>query len=725
MTTNKKERHAGETPVIRISRRTTGVPPVLDVLFVFIRVHSWTILLLLSAFTRGAESEWVHPGPDGKLTYKSIETGDHILDFSHAGYQGGGVALPDVPVKQTLQPSGKDDDTAAIQSALDEVSKLPLENHFRGAVLLSPGTFTCSKTIYLSTSGIVLRGSGANATTIKMTGPKHQAIILGKPRGAASNDEEPAPSEPAAPKNAEAKTTITDPYVPSGATSFTVASSLPFAVGDSITIRRPTTAAWIHLMHMDDLKRDGKPQTWIGTSRSEITQRRITAIDGNRITIDAPLSDSYDAKYLGQNAVTITKLAGANSLSHLAVENLHIQCVPIETDYGQHPYSAIRVAADDCFVRNVYCEETMNATTLAGHRITFENVSVTHTYPNLGASKPADFSIEGSQILLDRCSSTGGNTYWVWTSSFITGPNVVLNSVFRGHGSRIQPHQRWSTGLLIDNCTCPDGNIDFANRGVAGSGHGWTIGYAVAWNCIAKTFIIQQPPGSANWAIGCIGDRQQTARYFDSSPILPEGYFDSHGTTVTPQSLYLAQLQDRLGTRRPQKPRLHIQYNPRIPNQIHPAPSASLPRRRPDPRPGPRPPPPRQRRRRPRRCPPILRRKRRRRRPENVLVPRPRHPPLLRTRPRRPRRRQRTRPRRTRHDAQHPPIQSRSPGRFGLETPHPGHHHRPAPRIPLPQNPRLENPPDNRKIRRHPRHPQIRPLFHPMTMIRRDFNFEL
>jgi hypothetical protein len=546
MNTNKKERHAGETPVIRISRRTTGVPPVLDVLFVFIRVHSWTILLLLSAFTRGAESEWVHPGPDGKLTYKSIETGDHILDFSHAGYQGGGVALPDVPVKQTLQPCGKDDDTA-IQSALDEVSKLPLENHFRGAVLLSPGTFTCSKTIYLSTSGIVLRGSGANATTIKMTGPKHQAIILGKPRGAASNDEEPAPTEPAVPKKSEPKTTITDPYVPSGATSFTVASCLPFAVGDSITIRRPTTAAWIHLMHMDDLKRDGKPQTWIGTSRSEITQRKITAIDGNKITIDAPLSDSYDAKYLGQNAVTITKLAQANSLSHLAVENLHIQCPPIETDYGHHPWSAIRVAADDCFVRNVYCEETMNSTTLAGHRITFENVSVTHTYPNLGASKPADFSIEGSQILLDRCSSTGGNTYWVWTSSLITGPNVVLNSVFRGHGSRIQPHQRWSTGLLIDNCTCPDGNIDFANRGVAGSGHGWTMGFAVAWNSIAKTFIIQQPPGSANWAIGCIGDRQQTARYFDSSPILPEGCFDSHGTPVTPQSLYLAQLQDRLG----------------------------------------------------------------------------------------------------------------------------------------------------------------------------------
>ena len=85
------------------------------------------------------------------------------------------------------------------------------------------------------------------------------------------------------------------------------------------------------------------------------------------------------------------------------------------------------------------------------------------------------------------------------------------------------------------------------NRGVAGSGHGWTMGWGVAWNCLAKTYIIQKPPGSYNWAIGCAGERQQTARLFDTGPILPEGIFDSFGTNVAPQSLYLAQLEERLG----------------------------------------------------------------------------------------------------------------------------------------------------------------------------------
>ena len=84
------------------------------------------------------------------------------MDFSHAGYMGGGVALPDVPVKKTIEPSGGDDDTATIQAAIDEVSKLPLENGWRGAVLLAPGTYPCEGTIRISTSGVVLRGSGAD-----------------------------------------------------------------------------------------------------------------------------------------------------------------------------------------------------------------------------------------------------------------------------------------------------------------------------------------------------------------------------------------------------------------------------------------------------------------------------------------------------------------------------------------------------------------------------------
>src|SRR5436190_23358841 len=84
-------------------------------------------------------SQWVHPGADGKLVYKTTPSGDRIMDFSFAGYMGGGVAIPDVPVKKTVMPGGPNDDTAAIQAAIDEVSAMPLKDGFRGAVLLAPG----------------------------------------------------------------------------------------------------------------------------------------------------------------------------------------------------------------------------------------------------------------------------------------------------------------------------------------------------------------------------------------------------------------------------------------------------------------------------------------------------------------------------------------------------------------------------------------------------------
>jgi hypothetical protein len=490
-------------------------------------------------------SSWVYPGKAGKLVYKTTATGDRIMDFSQAGYMDGGVALPTVPVKRMVKPSGKDD-TESIQAAINEVSGMPPVNGFRGAVRLSPGVFTCSGTLYISANGVVLSGSGAGkgGTTIRMTGGKHTAIVIGKRTFTADTNDEPAEQEDSF---TIAQTRVTDKYVPAGTHTFMVADSKAFAAGDLIMIKKPVTDAWVHFMVMDNLKRDGKPQTWIARSRSFVMQRTITAINGNQLTIDIPLADALNNSFADPVGITISKMRPSPVVTQVGVEQLHIQCPPLESAYGNAPYAGIRVGGNDCWVKDVYFEETMNTTVLAGNRITIEQVKITHTYPNLGASKPADFSFEGSQNLLNKCEATGGNTYFVWTSSLVPGPNVMLNCTFRGHGSRIQPHQRWSTGLLVDNCTIVDGGIDFMNRGVAGSGHGWTMGWAVAWNSIAKTYIIQQPPGTANWAIGCIGNREQTARLFNSSPVLEEGIFESHGKPVIPQSLYLAQLAERLG----------------------------------------------------------------------------------------------------------------------------------------------------------------------------------
>src|SRR3989337_3971836 len=63
----------------------------------------------------------VYPGTDGKLVYVPDDQGNIIHDASHAGYRGGGVAIPTVPVRETIWPVAGDN-TETIQPAMDRQS---------------------------------------------------------------------------------------------------------------------------------------------------------------------------------------------------------------------------------------------------------------------------------------------------------------------------------------------------------------------------------------------------------------------------------------------------------------------------------------------------------------------------------------------------------------------------------------------------------------------------
>jgi hypothetical protein len=62
-------------------------------------------------------SSIVYKGPDGALVYHSDDDFNRIPDFSYAGYRGGGVPLPNVPVRITLNPSPTGNDIEQIQQA--------------------------------------------------------------------------------------------------------------------------------------------------------------------------------------------------------------------------------------------------------------------------------------------------------------------------------------------------------------------------------------------------------------------------------------------------------------------------------------------------------------------------------------------------------------------------------------------------------------------------------
>ncbi len=461
-------------------------------------------------------SGWAFGGPDHRLHYLTDDRGNSIMDFSSAGYRAGGVKLPSAAAAQRLTPAAGDN-TARIQAALDSVT---------GAVVLAPGEYDIAGTLHITRSGVVLRGE--KGAGIRLTGKPHCFLEI---HGTGTWHEEGAPAA------------IVDAYVPAGASRFRVRGASAFHAGDRVLVLRPVTAEWIHFMGLETSGPDGKARPWVRPGSVIRTDRVVDSVDGDSITLDAPLSDALDSKF---TAASLVRYSFPGRISEVGVEGLRITAAFEDAPITAPQYAALLMdSVEDGWARDLEIRETGNAITLgpAAKRLTLANIRITHSGTHSGPAASADFSLQGTQILLDRCRVTGEGTWPVVTEQEAIGPLVVLN--FAADHGGVAPHQPWATGLLVDGGTFPGSTarmpgVAFPYRGTADSGQGWSIGWAVAWNVVSPFVLVQQPPGAMNWCIGCIGTPVTIGN-------VPNGIFDSRGQKVEPASLYLHQLRDRLG----------------------------------------------------------------------------------------------------------------------------------------------------------------------------------
>jgi hypothetical protein len=501
----------------------------------------WAVAFALTSTVRAQNtSVWVYYDASHHLQYQPDALGNRILDFSFAGYEGGGVPLPNLPVRANVSPSGGDD-TTNIQSAIDQVSQLtPDFFGFRGAVLLAPGNYTLSSTINITASGVVLRGSGSgsNGTVITMAGAPFLGINVA---GTGSWQDVGTPQ------------VITDNYVPSGANTVTVADSSGFSPGQTVLIQRPVTAAWIHFMGMDTLMSGTTHQTWIGTNTIVNTDRIIKSIQGNQLRFDAPLTDSFDSQYLTGSVVGYTF---PSRISQTGVEHLSMIAPAVNVDINSPQFLGVQMGAViNSWLKDVVFQDTQNTVTISNtvKEVTMDQVVVNHTVVHTG-DRLADFGISGTEIFISRSASNGTGEWPMVMQSRVTGPIVLLN-FSSTQAAGIAPHQRWGTGMLADNAVLPnapknpDGGatgIAYQDRGNHGSGQGWAAGWSVAWNVTTPYFVVQNFPGGENWCIGCVGQKISATEAGSNKPV-PDGEYDSLGALVTPSSLYLAQLEERKG----------------------------------------------------------------------------------------------------------------------------------------------------------------------------------
>lgn len=493
-------------------------------------------------------SSWAYPRVSGRLQAQPDALGNRILDYSTVGYRNGTAPIPDVPVKITLSPVAGDD-AATIQAAINAVKGLSLDtNGFRGAILLNAGEYQIAGNLTIDASGIVLRGVGddTNGTVLRATGAGQRSLIRVAGSGSAST---------------VANTThnITNQYVPVGARSFNVDSTSGLAVGDRVMVRRIATEDWIQDLGMDLLgpgsggEADDVP--WTASSYHLDFDRIITRIEGSRITVDAPITCAIEAKYAGG---TIRKFTWSGRINNVGIESIRgvsdfdpsvTTNVSAPTYYADenHGWTFIQFGAvEHAWARRVtsqYFGFACVALYSGARCVTVQECRSLDPVSVITGSRRYAFVMDGAQLCLVQNSYTHKDRHQFVTQARTMGPNVFVDGLSDTAYSDAGPHHRWGTGAIWDNITVNGNSLNVQNRGNYGTGHGWAGGNEVVWNSKANSFIVQNPPTARNWLIGSVGTIQNGTAYV--GPHDP-GTYDSHGANVFPNSLYYAQLQDRL-----------------------------------------------------------------------------------------------------------------------------------------------------------------------------------
>lgn len=519
----------------------------------------------LSATGNGTSDSVVSTNPEGRLTYTPYtEKGDRIIDYSYAGYKASEEPIPFVRVVETLEPiawEGEPEGTLAypagpdsrerIQAALDRTAALePDANGFRGTVFLSKGTYYINGGLQVA-SGVVLRGEGQRGfgSILIFQNPQGTGITLGSDAGRIE-DLEPV-------------LRISDDYVPAGSMQVTVEDAASLKVGDDIQIRKTVNQAWIDHLGMDNpgTRSDGRTVVpWTPAAYQFEHLRRVTAIEGSTLTLDAPLPQSFDPAYGGGE---VNKVAVSEHASMMGVEGLRITsnydtAITSEVRATDGPYPAdevnnlnhgIRVLnAENAWVRGCRILHTSRtAVRVQGSRyVTVRDNTSLEPVSVIRGARRYSFSNSGSSMTLFYGNFAEAGRHDFVTGSRDTGPIAFVRGRTTNAQGPTETHQRWASGVLFDNITMEDGGgIQVINRGAAGSGHGWSGANGVIWNSTAPYIRVQDPPTpEQNFAIGCTATASADAQ---RSGVTGDGFIRSVGTPVQPESLFEQQLIDRIG----------------------------------------------------------------------------------------------------------------------------------------------------------------------------------
>ncbi len=435
-----------------------------------------------------------------------------VIDFSSAGYGGGGIPLPTAAAKFAVSPSGGDD-TRRIQAALDAVAQFKVDEHgLRGAVLLRPGTYHVAGQLRIDASGVVLRGHGA---TLVASGESRRDLIAIAGRDDRSLGETIA---------------ITDAAVAPGARKLHVARLGNLKAGTRVVIRRPSTKEWIGTLGMTNFPGPGQYKDarldWVPGSRDLEWERTVDQVDAieRTIILDAPITTGLELRFGGG---TVQTIQWPGRVRNSGVENL--DCIsdtsPANPVDEEHAWICVHIdRAENVWVRNVTARKFVCSAVWIGNQaraVTVQDCAFAEPVAEHAGWRRVSFYVDGQQVLVQRCRSEQGRHDFA-AGHCAAGPNVFLDCSATGAELDAGPFESWASGVLYDNVSIAGAGLSLANIGVKTQGAGWTAANSVVWNCATASKIwVDDPPGAPNKVV--------------VDPATP--------------SLYLAQLEARAGKR--------------------------------------------------------------------------------------------------------------------------------------------------------------------------------
>lgn len=461
---------------------------------------------------------------DGRLAYAPDSLGNRIVDFSYAGYMAGARVIPDAPIRVTV-PAHEGDATARIQAAIDYVGGLPLDaNGLRGTVLLGAGTHKVLSGIVMKRSGVVLRGVGVGEGGTLLLGDARTRETVIRVLGYENVVLKP-------------KLRVTDAYVAVNAMHFEVENAGFLKVGDRVRVVRPATAEWIRSLKMEEF---GGETGWLGwkPGQRDITwDRTVTAISGNRITIDAPITTALDAKLSGGFVVPYQ---WTGRISNVGIENIRIESTFDVKNLKDenHRWMGVTIEnAENSWVRQVTFRHLAGSAVAvyeSASKVTVEDCKSLEPVSEIAGQRRNTFFTEGGQTLFQRCYAENGMHDFA-TGYIAPGPNAFVQCESRLPNSFSGAIDSWASGVLFDMVHVDGHALSFKNRGQDGQGAGWTAANSVFWQCSASRIENFAPPGTQNFAFGAW------------AAFAGDGYWENVNEHIQPRSLYFAQLSERLG----------------------------------------------------------------------------------------------------------------------------------------------------------------------------------